>query len=86
MRSVIEPLALTCIAACLLAGQVQAVGAGVGTVHHITTFRQALMQVFGSFKLVLNDKDSHGVLPFKEWGYSIRQKAKLLLSWAADGC
>jgi len=38
-------------------------------INDITTFGQALMQVFGSFKLVLDDKDSHDVSPLLMNGY-----------------
>ncbi|MNP29087.1 hypothetical protein D3C76_1220960 [compost metagenome] len=40
----------------LLAGQVQAVGAGVGAVDHVAVFAQALLQVIGGTQFVLDDQ------------------------------
>jgi hypothetical protein len=42
-------------------------------VNDITTFGQTLMQVFGSFKLVLDDKDSHDLSPLLFNGYLIKK-------------
>jgi len=57
----------------------QAIGTGGGVVNDITTFGQTLMQVFGSFKLVLDDKDSHDLSPLSFNGCLIKAVRKVVV-------
>jgi hypothetical protein len=70
---------------CLLLRQMQSIGASGRVVNDITTFRQSLMQVFGSFKLVLDDKDSHDLSPLLFNGYLIKVARKVVVFVGASG-
>jgi len=65
--------------------QMQSIGASGRVVNDITTFRQSLMQVFGSFKLVLDDKDSHDLSPLLFNGYLIKVAGKVVVFVGASG-
>ncbi|ETF05580.1 hypothetical protein PMO01_27540 [Pseudomonas moraviensis R28-S] len=47
----------------MLTCKMKSICSGYRTVDYIATFCQPLMQVFGSFRLVLNYKDSHDISP-----------------------